>query len=180
MAAAHVAQCAVCQQHLAELAGLGDELRALPGLEPPPGLWPDIVRRADQMQRRQGTQKRFAWALAASVVIGVSIAPWVGDATQQAAITPSRAETSALIRQSHALDQALHALAPDYRVMRARTANTIADLEDGVAAVDYELSSLGSEDRQGAQWRNELWRQRVDLMRSLYTVQYIQARYRGD
>jgi predicted sulfurtransferase len=58
-------------------------------------------------------------------------------------------------------------------VMRAGTAATIANLEDRIAAIDYQLndpeSQLSPEDEE------IFWRERVRLMKLLVGMRYAQA-----
>ena len=65
----------------------------------------------------------------------------------------------------------LAAVASAPRVTSARSAGAIAELEDGIALVDYQLAQLDQTDLDAAT-RRALWRKRVELMESLVTVRY--------
>ena len=67
----------------------------------------------------------------------------------------------------------LRAIPAEPRVVRAGTAATIADIQDRIAAIDYQLSdpdvTLSPEEEK------IFWRERVRLMKSLVGLRYAQA-----
>ncbi len=79
----------------------------------------------------------------------------------------------ALMVESRQLESDLRAIPAEPRVMRAGTAATIAEIEDRIAAIDYQLSdpevSLSPEEEK------IFWRERVRLMKSLVGLRYAQA-----
>jgi hypothetical protein len=90
------------------------------------------------------------------------------------------AELATLKRQSAALESELAFLAPDGRVMSGREAAMGALLEDQIAVIDGELGRVGPADGPlPVGDRMDLWRERVDLMRQLYTVRATRAAYMG-
>ncbi len=82
--------------------------------------------------------------------------------------------TSQLVERSQQLEQMLGSLQYQPRVVNARTAGTIAQLEDQIAWIDYGLGE-GSDGQLSEDEANALWRQRVELMNSLVHVRYAQA-----
>lgn len=78
----HLRHCPVCRRDLAELEQVRAWLRALPEVEPPPGVLDDVLRRvarpssAAQMVRGwlRGVFRRPAVAAAAVLVVGLVIA----------------------------------------------------------------------------------------------------------
>ncbi len=59
------------------------------------------------------------------------------------------------------------------KVMRASTVATIADIEDAIAAIDFQLNDPST---QMTEEETELfWRERVRLMKSLVQLRYAQA-----
>ena len=57
--------------------------------------------------------------------------------------------------------------------MRASTTATISDLEDRIAAIDYQLNDPAVQMSDGD--RELFWRERVRLMKSLLQLRYAQA-----
>jgi hypothetical protein len=84
------------------------------------------------------------------------------------------ADQQRLVRQSQQLEAKLNSLPEEPRVTRAQTALTLADIEDRIRWVDYQLA-LGMEAGLEPQAAQALWRQRVDLLNSLVAVRYAQA-----
>ena len=78
-----------------------------------------------------------------------------------------------LMTESRRLESDLRALPDGPRVMRAGTMATISDIEDRIAAIDYQLNDpdvqMSPEDRE------LFWRERVRLMKSLLQLRYAQA-----
>jgi hypothetical protein len=80
-----------------------------------------------------------------------------------------------LVAESQRLESLLAALPREPRLTRARTALTVADLEDRIQWVDYRLG-LAHEAGLAAEPSERLWRERVDLLNSLVAVRYAEAR----
>ena len=79
----------------------------------------------------------------------------------------------ALMVQSRQLESDLRSLPEEPKVMRASTVATIADIENTIAAIDYQLNESGV---QMTPEETELfWRERVRLMKSLVQLRYAQA-----
>ena len=96
-----------------------------------------------------------------------------GDLTPEAPVALASAEPSIgdLKQRSQRLEAVLAALESRPRVTSARSAGTIAELEDGIALVDFQIGQVrpGEED---AALHRALWKKRVELMESLVTVRY--------
>jgi len=75
--------------------------------------------------------------------------------------------------QSQGLEHELRAITYQPRMMRASTAATISNLEDRIAAIDYQLTHPTV--RMSATQKRLYWRERVRLMESLVTLRYAQA-----
>jgi len=83
-------------------------------------------------------------------------------------------EYLALLEESARLERSLFALPAQRPVMTAGTAGTIATLEGQIAHIDSELSlatAAGAED----EYREVLWRERVEVMNALLQVRYAQS-----
>lgn len=187
--AQHVTGCRLCTEGLAELADTRDKLRQMPQLSPPDGAWQDL-----QVRLEQPAVRRYGWlggAVAAAVSL-MALAIWQSHdgnepdqptqlAATQTVVTgagiddPLQTESDGndpeldgLLTQSRRLEQVLRAFNNNTpRVMNAGLAGTIADLQDGIAYIDYGLSyDDGLNDAQSEQ----LWRQRVGLMNTLVQV----------
>ena len=78
-----------------------------------------------------------------------------------------------LMTESRDLESNMRALPSAPRVQRASTMATISDLEDRIAAIDYQLNdpSVQMSDAD----RELFWRERVRLMKSLLQLRYAQA-----
>jgi hypothetical protein len=173
------------------------ELQALPVLQPPAGVWDQVLTRlttesaaTERPSSRRHWQARLA--LAASValvaVLVISRAPDRFGGPAEAPVTTVVGTDAAhrpggrplvnpsyvsLAAESRRLERALTRLDNRPRVINAGTASTIAELEDRIALVDYQLGTLGT--RLTGRERTALWQQRVDLMNSLVMVRYAQA-----
>jgi hypothetical protein len=89
-------------------------------------------------------------------------------------------ELARLKEQSATHESELSVLASPGRVMSGREAAMGGFLEDRIALIDGELVRLGlPEVRRHDGQVMDLWRQRVDLMRQLYTVRATRAAYMG-
>ncbi len=95
--------------------------------------------------------------------------PAVADLTNAVELTALRA----LMVESQQLEQNLRALPDEPRVMRASTVATISDIEDRIAAIDYQLSD--SDALMTPEEQQIFWRERVRLMKSLVRLRYAQA-----
>jgi hypothetical protein len=75
--------------------------------------------------------------------------------------------------QSRKLESDLRALPDEPNVMRASTTLTLADLEDRIAAIDYQLNVSGVQ--MSPEDQEIFWRERVRLMKLLVRLRYAQA-----
>jgi anti-sigma factor RsiW len=181
--AAHAEGCAHCRAELARLRALRDGLRALPPVPPGPELWARVVAAVEppvQVVARRSRLRLVVAGVAASAAFAASVALWVlqgapGSTTAPAAtpVALASAEPSVgdLKLRSQRLEAVLAALESQPRVTTARSAGTIAELEDGIALVDYQLAQVEPDPRDAALQR-ALWKKRVELMESLVTVRY--------
>ena len=179
-AARHAADCRTCAGELERVRGLRRRLRALPALPPPERGWDAVAGRAYQRSPRGrllagaglGLAASAAWLMLSFMLRETPPPPVAPPAVIAEAGVDAHAE---LMRRSMALENALKDI--DYRpnVVRVGTAGTIADIEDRIALVDYQLSHAAAGRLSDAQ-SERLWRQRVDLMGSLVQVRYAQVR----
>ena len=179
----------ICGLTADERSALREGLRSLPDTVPPRAVWHRIREQAEAegLITKPAAGRPSTWyvgsGLAAAVVLAVLVVP--GMLTEQPAVyptTPDNVGSSSPIRlntlqtlmtESRELESDLRDLPAKPRVMRAGTAATIADIEDRIAAIDYQLndpeSQLSPEDEE------IFWRERVRLMKLLVGMRYAQA-----
>ncbi len=181
----HVQACADCREQLASLRLRREALRALPALLPQSDPWQAIEARATAAavpaERSRSPALWWSMGLAASVFLAALLSMlWPAvqpDGPAQLALEQpaTRPATRDLVAESQRLEQLLRAVSHQPRVVNAGTADTIAQLEDRIALLDYGLSVSGGVQLTPAD-ANALWRQRIDLMNSLVQVRVAQAR----
>ncbi len=186
-------------------AGVTDLLRSMPDLEPPAGGWQRICRESTQAARVVWMGR---FAAAASIVIAV-VAGYVYWLQPQPelieqpimvsapAVQPGARATSARVRmlqqRSRYMEQLLRDLPPRSRLTRADAAGVIGELQDQIAAVDYQLNRTRVDRAQSAHRPGgmaltrgrqdkrikapELWQRRVEYMDQLVRARYSEASF---
>ncbi len=170
-------------------------LHALPETEAPAGSWDRVVAqyRSEQAPQQRDWMGGFAVAAGAAIVAVLVLSTGGPETSPESMTTPQTAsvttspllppsETTAiqpvsvneLKSRSHQLERRLASLPDRPRVVRAATVDTITQLQDRIAFVDYQLS------RGGARGLSEndarlLWQQRVELMNTLWRVRSAEA-----
>jgi hypothetical protein len=157
---------------------------------PPRIVWNRIREQAEAegLIRTTVTQRPSTWfggfAIAATVVMAVILVPRLSSTPE---LGPSMTEPQltteenplgvtalqALMVQSQQLESDLRALPDEPKVMRASTVATIADIENAIASIDFQLNDSGVE--MAPEVRELFWRERVRLMKSLVQLRYAQA-----
>ncbi len=172
-----------------EREALTEGLNDLPDTTPPRALWERIREQAEAeglLKKRRDYRSWYAGAgLAAAVVMAVVFIPRPPEPQQEVfdptpdpviATAPDNRLQSLMIRSAQ-LEQNLRALPDEPSVVRAGTAATIIELEDRIAAIDYQLSDpdagLTPEETE------IFWRERVRLMESLVQLRFAQAQRTG-
>lgn len=177
-APAHVGQCARCQAELARIRELRGGLASLKVLPVPPGGFDGARerlagRRAAAMPRRHPPSRRalpLAAALLALVCGAVLFATRPSpDTARQGGWTPDLP-----LYAENARLEALLAALPEPRRTRLDSAYTVAALEDRVAFIDDRLTAVALEPN-APEIAEQLWRERLVLMRSLVQVQYARS-----
>lgn len=179
----------ICGLTMDEQELLRRELRDLPETMPPRIVWERIRDQAEaEGLLRVTSSGRPTWlaglAIAASVVLAVVLIPKmmstpeldpVMTEPQPVAVERDLGLTAlqALMVQSQQLESDLRAMPEEPRVLRASTVATIADVENAIAAIDFQLNDASI---QMTDDETELfWRERVRLMKSLVQLRYAQA-----
>jgi hypothetical protein len=165
-------------------------LDELPDTMPPRIVWNRIREQAEAegLIRTTVAQRPSTWfggfAIAATVVMAVILVPRL---TLTPELSPSMTEPQlttdekpldvtalqALMVQSQQLESDLRALPDEPKVMRASTVASIADIENTIASIDFQLSDPAVQ--MTPEVRELFWRERVRLMKSLVQLRYAQA-----
>ena len=179
----------ICALTADEHDALRQGLRDLPDTMPPRAVWQRIREQAEAegLIARPAARRLSTWyiggSLAAAIVVAVLMVPGIFE--EEPVIyptTPDNVVTSSPIRlntlqtlmtESRELESNLRDLPDKPRVMRAGTAATIADIEDRIAAIDYQLND--PEFQLTAEDEEIFWRERVRLMKLLVGMRYAQA-----
>jgi hypothetical protein len=95
----------------------------------------------------------------------------------QAMSPPAVSALQALMVESRQLESDLRAMPDEPRVRQAGTVATISDIEDRIAAIDYQLNdpAIVMTDAE----EEIFWRERVRLMKLLVGLRYAQAQRTG-
>jgi hypothetical protein len=188
-----------------------DLLRTLPDMEPPADAW-SRLRAAQQPSLLSAS--RLVWpsvaaaACAAVIAVGLLVSndasntpvPLVAasasaaDAMGERGVSVAQAaDLHGLRRQSRQLELRLAGLPRRSQMVRADVAGMIAELQDQIAAVDYELQRTSSVSASTARWPSaapaaiyasdraarygpdELWGRRVRLMSRLVSIRFAEA-----
>jgi len=176
----------ICALTADEFAVLKRDLRDLPQTTPPREVWNRIREQADAEGLFVQPSRRKTWytgiglaaALAlATVVMTIDRGPSgpINPAVPHNVVSNS-ADLSglrALMVESRQLEQDLRALPAEPRVAQAGTIATLGDLQDRIAAIDYQLNDPQAQMSPGD--REIFWRERVRLMKLLLQLRYAQA-----
>jgi hypothetical protein len=179
----------ICGLTADERDKLRQGLRGLPDTMPPRAVWHRIREQAEAegLVSKPVLRRSSTWyvggSLAAAIVVAVLMVPRMFDEEPVVyPTTPENVGTSSPIRlntlqtlmtESRELESNLRDLPAKPRVMRAGTAATIANLEDRIAAIDYQLND--PESRLSPEDEEIFWRERVRLMKLLVGMRYAQA-----
>jgi hypothetical protein len=177
-----------------ERDALRQGLYALPETMPPRAVWHRIREQAEaeglisHPRSRRPSTWYMGGGLAAAAMLVIVILPGRietpdagSNAADFASVPPAQQFTNtvevnalqALMVESRQLETDLRSLPSEPRVVRAGTQATILELEDRIAAIDYQLSDPAVQMTQGEQ--EIFWRERVRLMKSLVRLRYAQA-----
>ncbi|MDH3531318.1 MAG: hypothetical protein OEO82_00230 [Gammaproteobacteria bacterium] len=179
----------ICGLTAAEHEVLRQGLRRLPETMPPRAVWHRIREQAaaEGLLRPQLVRRPSSWyagaGIAAAVVLAVIVVPRAmhTSAPESRTEPPITAQSSqveltalqALMVQSQQLESDLRALPEEPRVLRASTVATLSEIEDRIAAIDYQLGDAGVQ--MTPEETEIFWRERVRLMNSLVQLRYAQA-----
>ena len=179
----------ICALTANEYDALQKGLRELPDTMPPRSVWNRIREQAEAegLVRKPRMQRRTTWftgagLAAAAVLAGVMLPGLINPPSEEFAVVPQNVSEApvaqmtalqTLMVESRQLESDLRALPDEPRVMRAGTVATISDLEDRIAAIDYQLNDPAV--RMTPEDKELFWRERVRLMKLLLQLRYAQA-----
>ena len=177
----------ICALTADEHAVLKRRLDALPDTPAPRAVWERTRAQAEaegligRGQAAQGRVWYLGGGLAAAVVLSVVLVRGFIPDEPEFSPTPTNDVTNAapvnvleaLMVESRQLENDLRSMPAEPRVVRAGTQATILEIEDRIAAIDYQLSDPDS--RLTAEEQEIFWRERVRLMKSLVRLRYAQA-----
>ncbi len=164
-------------------------LGRLEGTMPPRAVWERICEQAEAegLIRTPRAERRRTWfgisGLAAALLLAAIIVPGLREPAERSyPVLPDNARPSnsapltvleALMVESRQLEDDLRSLPGEPRVVRAGTRATILDIEDRIAAIDYQLNDAEPGLAPGEE--EIFWRERVRLMKSLLRLREAQA-----
>jgi hypothetical protein len=178
----------ICALTADQCAELQQRLRGLNDTMPPRAVWQRIREQAEAegLVRAPAIRPRTAWLSAVGVAAAVALAALMlpvllNKPTETFPVVPANLPSNTaelttlqtLMVQSRQLESDLRALPDAPSVMRAGTVLTISELENRVAAIDYQLNDPGVQ--MSPEDRELFWRERVRLMKSLLQLRYAQA-----
>lgn len=177
----------ICALTADEHVALQEGLRGLPETMPPREVWLKIREQgeAEGLLTQRGARRHNKWyagvGLAAAAVMAAVMMPGSQLDTTPANVVPQELPTNSadisnlarLQSYSRKLESDLRALPDEPRVARAGTVATMSEIEDRVAAIDYQLNDPSVRMTDGD--REIFWRERVRLMKLLLQLRYAQA-----
>ena len=181
----------ICALTAEEQTALQRGLDALPNTMPPRVVWQRIREQAEAegLIAAKGLRKRSTWytgaGLAAAALIAAVMVPGLlqgpGESGNSVVVPETVGADSpiplttlqTLMTESRQIESNLRALPDAPRVQRASTMATISDIEDRIAAIDYQLND--PEVQMSPEDTELFWRERVRLMKSLLQLRYAQA-----
>jgi hypothetical protein len=177
----------ICALTADEHVALQEGLRGLPETMPPRDVWLRIREQAEAegLLTQRATRKHHKWyagvGLAAAAVMAAVMMPGSQLETTPANVVPQELPTNSasldnlgvLQAYSRKLESGLRALPAEPRVARAGTVATMSEIEDRIAAIDYQLNDPSAQMTDGD--REIFWRERVRLIELLLQLRYAQA-----
>lgn len=172
---------------------LQQELRELPEVLPPRDVWLRVREQAEAegLIRQAAMRRPLTWngglGLAAAVALVAVMVPLLLSDPQPSGVTeppvtqattqPQVSALQALMVESRQLESNLRAMPEEPRVRQAGTVATISEIEDRIAAIDYQLNDPSI--RMTEADKEIFWRERVRLMKLLVGLRYAQAQRTG-
>ncbi len=177
----------ICALTADEQVALQAGLRSLPETMPPRDVWLRIREQAqaEGLVTQPAARRYNKWyagvGLAAAALMAAVLMPGSQLETPPGVVVPQDKLTndvdlsSLVVLQAYSrqLESDLRALPAAPRVARAGTVATISEIEDRIAAIDYQLNDTTAQMTAGD--RKIFWRERIRLMNLLLQLRYAQA-----
>ena len=175
----------ICALTADEMVAWREGLGSLPGTMPPRTVWLRIREQAEaeglltQSKARTHNKWYAGVGLAAAALMAAVMMPGMqqptGVTVPDNTVTNSTDLSNLAVLQAYSrrLESDLRALPAEPRVARAGTVATISEIEDRIAAIDYQLDDPTAEWAEGD--KEIFWRERVRLMKLLLQLRYAQA-----
>ena len=178
----------ICALTAGQHRELQKRLRDLDDTMPPRAVWQRIREQAEAegLLRQSAARRRTAWMraaglAAAAALVAIMLPTLLTKPTETFPVVPTNLPTNTtqlttlqtLMVQSRQLESDLRSLPDEPSVMRAGTIATISELENRIAAIDYQLNDPAVQMTPAD--RELFWRERVRLMKSLLQLRYAQA-----
>jgi hypothetical protein len=177
----------ICALTADEHVALKRGLKGLPETMPPRDVWHRIREQAEAEglllapKRRRHTKWYAGVGLAAAALMAAVMMPGTPDIDDPRNVVPQDDPTNSaslsnlrkLQVQSRQLERDLRSLPAEPRVARAGTVATLSEIEDRIAAIDYQLNDPMAEWAEGD--KEIFWGERVRLMKMLLQLRYAQA-----
>lgn len=172
---------------------LRQELGELPEVMPPRDVWLRIREQAEAegLIKKGNLRRPLTWhgglgLAAAAAVVAVMVPLLLSDPqptgmteppVTQTASQPQVTTLQALMVESRQLESDLRSIPEQPRVRQAGTVATISEIEDRIAAIDFQLNDPSI--RMTDEEEKIFWRERVRLMKLLVGLRYAQAQRAG-
>jgi len=177
----------ICALTADEQVALQTGLKSLPETMPPRAVWQRIREQAEAegLVTQPAARRHNKWyagvGLAAAAVMAAVMMPGSPLVTPPGEVVPTElpsntadlSDLGVLQAYSRQLESNLRALPDEPRVARAGTVATISEIEDRIAAIDYQLNDTSVQMTEGD--RKIFWRERVRLIELLLQLRYAQA-----
>jgi hypothetical protein len=144
---------------------LGAALASMPLEVPDTSAWPALAKRFGPEKHRPRWPLALAASLLALLLLPRGLPTPANESTAAGAAADQRVELAELMSESSSLER-LIAVASDDGASSATAAAFSLELGDRLHALDSELEATRDPDRQ-----LELWRQRLQLLRSVAAVE---------
>jgi hypothetical protein len=177
----------ICALTADEHIVLQEGLRALPETMPPRSVWLSIREQAqaEGLLTLSAARRHNRWyagvGLAAAAVMAAVMMPGSQLDTTPGDVVPQELPTNTenlsglavLQAYSRELESDLRALPAEPKVARAGTVATMSEIEDRIAAIDYQLNDTTVNMTESD--REIFWGERVRLIKLLLQLRYAQA-----
>jgi hypothetical protein len=177
----------ICALTADENIALQEGLRALPETMPPRSVWLKIREQAEAegLLNQSSARRHRKWyagvGLAAAAVMAAVMMPGTQLDSPPSQVVPQELPTNTenlsglavLQAYSRELESDLRSLPAEPKVARAGTVATMSEIENRIAAIDYQLNDTSVQMTERD--REIFWGERVRLIKLLLQLRYAQA-----